>query len=908
MSKLKILVIAVLLTGMLVVGVGSLRAQNQQVILQLAVPGFLRDSLTQNNILSQFETAHPGVTVQIVSTGDGGAFFTVGGNAGQGDITTVLNNSQTYATSADVLAISSSDLTPEQTRAGFYLDLSPLVSSDSSLNSADYYPAVWQSFQWDGGIWALPISADPVLLFYDKSAFDAANLPYPDTWQSINDVESAIRALTKLNADGTVASPGFVNLGGDVNLLAISLLGQGVYDSSAVPSVPDFSNSNLEPILTAWAQMQSDGLFNPPSSSDVNPLNAPLQLGRASLVGRARGFGPNSNATNAPSYTPALLPGGRAGLYVDGFAVSSGTQQPELAYQLAEFLTNTPQVANGFFGTTPARQSLANTATAAPAGSGGGPGNGGFRGGGAPSAAVTAILPTAFQKGISPSDARFADYLSQAVSDMVTNKVDAHTALQDVQTTALADLQAATTLAQTVHLTVSTPLPTPTVPAGKVAIKFGVESPASPLPNQDQWNTLAQNFAANDPQVGLVEVQQVDGGSLQNMAQQYDCFMTNNNEVPTADLSQLLSLDPLMESDPSFNQNDFVGNALSAVQRDGKTWAMPIELQPLALRYNVDQFTKAGLSQPSDNWTVNDFENALRALKPNSTDPAPFVSATPGDTYMLMLIAAYGGLPFDYRTNPVTVNFTDPATVNAIQQVLDLVKGGYINYSPLGGGGFFRLTAGSLPAIFSQNLSGFGFGGGGRIAAAISGNSSQSPQYLLTTFPQGTQYSAVSYTVSAAYISATTPNAEGCYRFISALSSQAGLMTAMPARQSVINSPDLATAQGNNAVAFYQAMEKLIQQPNTIVFPAQGGGAGAAGNNMVLAWLNRAFDRYINNGADLTTELTNAEVYTKGFQQCTAAIPAFVPGSGSFQQYFQQFSNCATQVDASIAQYIGGLG
>jgi len=255
----------------------------------------------------------------------------------------------------------------------------------------------------------------------------------------------------------------------------------------------------------------------------------------------------------------------------------------------------------------------------------------------------------------------------------------------------------------------------------------------------------------------------------------------------------------------------------------------------------------------------------------------------------------------------VTVNFTDPATINAIQQVLDLVKAGYISYSS-GGGGFFSLAinADNPPAIFSENLSGFRFGFGGRIAAAASGGNAQAPQYLLTTFPQGTQYSAVSYTVSAAYISASSPNAEACYRFISALSRQVELMTAMPARHSLINSPNLATAQGSNAVAFYQAMEKLMEQPNTVVFPAQGGGAGAAGNFMINAWLNRAFDRYINEGADLATELANAEVFTKGFQQCIAAIPAYTAGSGSFQQYYQQFSNCATQVDASIAQYIGG--
>jgi hypothetical protein len=44
----------------------------------------------------------------------------------------------------------------------------------------------------------------------------------------------------------------------------------------------------------------------------------------------------------------------------------------------------------------------------------------------------------------------------------------------------------------------------------------------------------------------------------------------------------------------------------------------------------------------------------------------------------MMLIAAYGGLPIDYRTTPATLNFTDPATISAIQQVLDLAKNGYI--------------------------------------------------------------------------------------------------------------------------------------------------------------------------------------------------------------------------------------
>jgi hypothetical protein len=57
------------------------------------------------------------------------------------------------------------------------------------------------------------------------------------------------------------------------------------------------------------------------------------------------------------------------------------------------------------------------------------------------------------------------------------------------------------------------------------------------------------------------------------------------------------------------------------------------------------------------------------------------------ESAMLTLIAAYGGLPLDTRTDPPTVNFSDPATVNALQQVLDLVKNGYISYAAGGPGG-----------------------------------------------------------------------------------------------------------------------------------------------------------------------------------------------------------------------------
>jgi ABC-type glycerol-3-phosphate transport system substrate-binding protein len=81
---------------------------------------------------------------------------------------------------ADVIYVDASSLTAEATQAGYFLDLMPLVMNDPGINAADFIPAAWQSFQWDNGFWALPLSTDAVILTYDPAAFDEAGLAYPN--------------------------------------------------------------------------------------------------------------------------------------------------------------------------------------------------------------------------------------------------------------------------------------------------------------------------------------------------------------------------------------------------------------------------------------------------------------------------------------------------------------------------------------------------------------------------------------------------------------------------------------------------------------------------------------------------------------------------------------------------------
>src|SRR6185436_11822375 len=101
------------------------------------------------------------------------------------------------------------------------------------------------------------------------------------------------------------------------------------------------------------------------------------------------------------------------------------------------------------------------------------------------------------------------------------------------------------------------------------------------------------------------------------------------------------------------------------------------------LKYDSDRFSKAGVPQPSLTWTVDQFADALKALKADSIGQSAFIPSNTFGTYLFQLIAAYGGNPIDYRTTPPTINFTDPATVDAIQQVVNLAKDGNFKYRPL---------------------------------------------------------------------------------------------------------------------------------------------------------------------------------------------------------------------------------
>jgi multiple sugar transport system substrate-binding protein len=88
----------------------------------------------------------------------------------------------------------------EAVSAQLFLDLLPLVDSDSEFRLDDFYPVAVAPYQSQGRLWALPHELQAYMLFYNKKVFDAAGLPYPTAGWSWDDLLATAKQLTQAAA------------------------------------------------------------------------------------------------------------------------------------------------------------------------------------------------------------------------------------------------------------------------------------------------------------------------------------------------------------------------------------------------------------------------------------------------------------------------------------------------------------------------------------------------------------------------------------------------------------------------------------------------------------------------------------------------------------------------------------
>ncbi len=844
------------------------------VTITLAVPITVKDALS-DAVIAAFEAANPGVIVQVI-TGD------INGAASPANnINSHLASVQKLASEADVVLIGGNGLvTSEATRAGYFLNMQPLIDGDPHLNAADFVPQLFKAYQWDQGTWALPLAADATVLTYDPAAFDKANLNYPNSNWSLDELTNAVKTLNIIDSNGQITTPAIELYPGNNDIpLYMSLIGKPLFDTGAIPNPPQIDMPETRATFDKLRELLK---YVPLKVANFG--TAPIRI--ESILNLAL------TLPNSPVRKGTLLPGGHSYLTVSAVAVSAATQNADKAYALARFLTTRPEINR--FTELPARVSLLNQTDSS--------NNFGIK----LPPDVQKLLDEAVAHAYTASDARFYDYVSASALKLKTQNLDGPAAIADAQQTALSSMHVATlrkTDASKVAV-VATPVPTPDLHKG-ITLKFGLTVFAPSLPNKAEIQALADQFVKQNPGVSHIDIQN-GFDAVTAATDKYDCFYLPYSTVPSVQLDTILNLDPYTSADPNYNMADYLGGVLTQVQRDNKTWALPVGLSPTVMWYDPLIFANAGAQKPTFGWGIDKFKDTLNVLKPFMKDgAAPFFMAGSGGegASLLMLIGAYGGMPIDWSTTPPTVKFTDPANAAAIRQVLDLAKACLIDYKALGA--TFGIGAGGNPdaPFYSEQLSGLNFSpfGGGASAAARDNS-----KFEAVTFPKGSQSQALSYSEGTLYISAKAQNPDACYKWISTFAQHPELMSLMPVRHAQLNDSGLETNVGKALAAVYREVGQVLDAPGTLKIPSLFDGGSNISGFIVQYWLFQAWDDYVLNSKDLDVGLQTAQQYASGYTECAAALPAFDPKQQKYNDYLRTVLTCATKVDPRLKGLLGG--
>lgn len=138
-----------------------------------------------------FEAAHPGVLVENEPVTNQAEYR-------EKVITSIVSGAP-----PDVFLLDNIDV-PAFVEAGVMLDLRPFAAR-VGIDLDAFYPEVLRIFARDSQVFAFPKGFSPLVYYYNRALFDAAQVPYPrDNWTWPEFLQTA-QALTKdVNGDGTI--------------------------------------------------------------------------------------------------------------------------------------------------------------------------------------------------------------------------------------------------------------------------------------------------------------------------------------------------------------------------------------------------------------------------------------------------------------------------------------------------------------------------------------------------------------------------------------------------------------------------------------------------------------------------------------------------------------------------------
>ena len=230
------------------------------------------------------------------------------------------------------------------------LDLTPYLPNQNATEGDDFYQHTVEAFSSQGQVWAIPISIEPMVMYYNKDLFDKYALSYPQTGWNWHDFETLANLIT--NPEAGIA--GYVPMTMDESYLDLYIFilqnGGKFYQSTAMSKRPSFDAPLILETVEWYARVMPAykvGYVNEPqrNSSGYGPdfflgmfaSDAGMWMGPPSL-GPMYGERYWGNLRWGVAPLPRQLKPTTAG-WLDGVAIAANTPHPEAAWLWVDFLS-----------------------------------------------------------------------------------------------------------------------------------------------------------------------------------------------------------------------------------------------------------------------------------------------------------------------------------------------------------------------------------------------------------------------------------------------------------------------------------------------------------------------------------------------------------------------------------------
>jgi ABC-type glycerol-3-phosphate transport system substrate-binding protein len=335
-----------------------------------------------------------------------------------------------------------------------------------------------------------------------------------------------------------------------------------------------------------------------------------------------------------------------------------------------------------------------------------------------------------------------------------------------------------------------------------------------------EYEALVQGFHERHPHI-TVELRTRRSFPFQQGNPDADVFVSSSFALSELrERGDVLSLDPFIEQDASFDLSDFYPGTVEAFTSEGRVWAIPAGVDMLVMFYNQDLFDQYDVPYPEVGWTWVDFLDKALALR----DPeASVFGYAPTDRIYdaVSFIYQHGGRLFDDLQNPTRPTFDDPLTIEALEWYAKLIR--EYNVAPTQQQLYDEDLGGAGSAVVGVYLNKVGLWtgwlserGGGKGSETWPGEWKM--RWGMAPLPRDAQ-SATLMSVEGYFVSSQAQHPDACWRWISFLSEQTSHRLT-PVRKSLAESAAYEQQVGSDVAAVARAsMESaMLPSPRLVEF------------------------------------------------------------------------------------------